>query len=128
MTRSIAKAAALASIIAAGSLANPAPAAAGHGHGGRALAAGVLGFAAGAIIAGSAARSRGYYADDYYYAPPPPRRVIVERRYYSAPYAYGYGPEPWTSEWYDYCFAKYRSFDPRSGTYQPYGGPRQFCR
>jgi hypothetical protein len=30
--------------------------------------------------------------------------------------------------WYDYCASRYRSFDPRSGTYQPYNGPRQLCR
>jgi len=126
MTTSIAKAAALASIIAVGSMANSAPAEAGRG--GRAVAAGVLGFAAGAIIAGSAARRHGgYYHDDYYRAPPP-RRVYRQRHYYSAPRAYSYAPEPWTPEWYDYCYSKYRSFDARSGTYQPYHGPRRFCR
>jgi hypothetical protein len=119
MTSSIAKAVALASVIAVGAMAIPAPAEAGRG--GRAVAAGVLGFAAGAIIAGSAARRHnGYYNDDYYRGPPP-------RRVYAAPRAY-YSPEPWTPEWYDYCYSKYRSFDGRTGTYQPYNGPRRFCR
>jgi len=129
MTTSIAKAAALASVIVIGAVANPAPAEAGRG--GRAIAAGVLGFAAGAIIAGSAARAhRGhgaYYYEDQYYTPPP-RRVYFERNYYAAPYAHHYSPEPWTPDWYSYCHSKYRSFDPRSGTYQPYYGPRRFCR
>ena len=125
MTTSIAKAAALASVIAIGAMANPAPAEAGRG--GRAVAAGVLGFAAGAIIAGSAARRHGpYYYDDRYYGPPP--RRVYRQRYAPAPYAYSYAPEPWTPEWYDYCHSKYRSFDARSGTYQPYHGPRRFCR
>ena len=129
MQTSILRAAALASIIAIGAVAIPAPAEAGRG--GRAVAAGILGFAAGAIIAGSAARAHhghgAYHYDDHYYAPPP-RRVYVERRYYRAPRAYAYAPEPWTPEWYDYCHSKYRSFDARSGTYQPYHGPRRFCR
>jgi hypothetical protein len=30
--------------------------------------------------------------------------------------------------WYDSCSARYRSFDPRSGTYQPNNGPRRMCR
>lgn len=50
----------------------------GHRHGGNAggyAAAGVLGLAAGALIAGSANRG---YDDEYYDAPP--RRVYVERR------------------------------------------------
>lgn len=39
------------------------------------------------------------------------------------------GYEPWTDEWFAYCEAKYRSFNPADGTFQPYGGvPRQLCR
>jgi len=54
---------------------------------------------------------------------PPPRRW---RR---PPPAYYGAPRPWTRAWYGYCASKYRSFDPRSGTYQPYGGgPRRLCR
>ena len=37
-------------------------------------------------------------------------------------------PAPWTQQWYAYCTSKYRSFDPASGTFQPYHGPRQLCR
>jgi BA14K-like protein len=37
-------------------------------------------------------------------------------------------PQPWSDEWYAYCSAKYRSFDPGSGTYQPNNGPRRLCR
>lgn len=27
----------------------------------------------------------------------------------------------------NWCMSRYRSYDPRSDTYQPYGGPRQRC-
>ena len=42
--------------------------------------------------------------------------------------SYGGRPAPWTPEWYAYCNSKYRSFDPASGTFQPYHGPRRLCR
>lgn len=58
-------------------------------------------FAAGAIIAGAVA------------APPAPRRV------YS-----GGGLNP---RHYDWCAGRYRSYDGRSNTFQPYHGPRQQC-
>ncbi len=50
----------------------------------------------------------------------PPRGVSVVRR--------SGRPAPFTGPWYRYCSQRYRSFDPRSGTFQPYHGPRQFCR
>lgn len=37
------------------------------------------------------------------------------------------GGEPWSPEWYDYCRARFRSFDPKSGTYLGYDGRRHFC-
>ncbi|MBX9466306.1 MAG: BA14K family protein [Aquamicrobium sp.] len=102
-------------------------------RGGDMLAAGVLGLATGALIAGAARPAPIYrerYYDDGYYAPPPvvyerpvrvyeqPRRVYVERY---ATY------EPWTDEWYRYCSDRYRSFDPSSGTFVGYDGVRRFC-
>lgn len=76
------------------------------------------GIAAGALIAGAIANSnrRNYGPPPGYYAPPPP------------PVSYRYAPPPWSPEWYNYCSQKYRSFDPQSGTYQPYNGPRRFCQ
>lgn len=87
---------------------------------------------------------RGYYRGDRYYghrrrgsAGPAIAGAIVglgvgaaiasanQPRYYAAP---AYGPRPWTREWYNYCASRYRSFDARSGTFQPYNGPRQVCR
>ena len=42
--------------------------------------------------------------------------------------AYQSSPIPWTATWFAYCRAKYRSFDPRSGTFLGYDGRRHFCR
>lgn len=36
--------------------------------------------------------------------------------------------QPWSQQWYEACFARYRSFDPQSGTYLGYDGARHFCR
>jgi len=35
---------------------------------------------------------------------------------------------PWGAEWLRYCAAKYRSFDPASGTYVAWQGERRVCR
>lgn len=77
----------------------------------RAVVAGIAGFAFGAMIGHSLAQPR-YYNRPYH------------RHYYNS----GYRPQPWTSEWYAYCASKYRSFHARSGTFQPYHGPRKLCR
>ena len=79
----------------------------------------------------------GYY-DDFDLPPPPYYSVypgsyyVYEYEapvYYAPPPAVYYGrPAPWTDEWYDYCASKYRSFDPVSGTFQPYHGRRRLCR
>lgn len=39
-----------------------------------------------------------------------------------------YAPEPWTEEWYDYCAAKYRSFNPQTGEFLAYSGEYKQCR
>jgi len=76
-----------------------------------ALGAGLLGFGVGAIV-GSALTPR-----EVYVAPPRPayRRA-------------GYGPPPWTPDWYTYCYSRYRSFDPNTGTFIGYDGYERFCR
>ena len=38
-----------------------------------------------------------------------------------------YSLEPWSAAWYDYCEARYRSFDPDTGTYTGYDGRTRFC-
>ena len=40
----------------------------------------------------------------------------------------GYRPRPWTEDWFAYCHSRYRSFNPRSGTYLGYDGYEHFCR
>lgn len=112
-----------------------------HRHrGGEALAAGIAGLAVGAIIAGA---SKPRYVDPYYgggyYAPAPRRHVRYYRdyepryyrpappRYYQPAPRHYRGLEPWSREWFRYCESRYRSFDPRSGTFVTYGGERRFC-
>lgn len=77
-----------------------------------ALGAGLLGFGVGAIV-GSALTPR-----EVYVAPPP------QPAYTRA----GYGPPPWTPDWYTYCYSRYRSFDPNTGTFIGYDGYERFCR
>ncbi len=36
--------------------------------------------------------------------------------------------EPWSDEWYDYCEAKYRSFNPQTGEFLSYSGEYKMCR
>ena len=120
MSITMLKGIAVAAALTVGSLTFVTPAEAGKS--GRNLAAGaLLGLGAAAIIAGS--HRRRYYDYGYepqYYAPPPVAYVPAPR--------YRYAPAPWSPAWYRYCSQKYRSFDPRSGTFQPYYGPRQLCR
>src|SRR6202171_605947 len=79
--------------------------------GGAGVAAGL---ATGPIIGGQLGAPRYYepnpdYLDDY-----PPR--------YGGPIGYG------SPDWEAYCFSRYRSFDPISGTYQGRDGRRHYCQ
>ena len=65
---------------------------------GAAAAAGIIGFGLGAAIAAGA----------------------NEPRYYDGPYG-----DP---DWHAYCASKYRSYDPRTGTFLGYDGYRHPCR
>jgi hypothetical protein len=89
-------------------------------HHGDALAAGIFGFAAGAILSGALSQPRYYYEPAPIYAAPPvtygPGPVYYEQ------------PEPWTEEWYAYCSSRYRSFDPQSGYFLGYDGLYHFCQ
>jgi hypothetical protein len=42
--------------------------------------------------------------------------------------AYAPGPSSGDSDWVAYCSAKYRSFDPSTGTFMGYDGIRHECR
>lgn len=88
-------------------------------------AAAAGGFVAGAII-GSAVSQPRYYEAPRYYAPPPPPVYYAPRR--PAPVYYGYRPAPWTPAWYEYCSARYRSFNPRTGYFVTYSGHHRFCQ
>ena len=76
-----------------------------HGHHGRGGAA-IAGFAAGALLGGALAPRPYYYAE---------------------PYAY-YGGGSYDDGNADaYCFSRFKSYDPRSGTYLGYDGHRHPC-
>lgn len=66
------------------------------------------GFAAGAILGGLLAAPY-YYGDPYYYPGP----------------GYYYGPPP--GDAVAYCMQRFKSYDPRSGTYLGYDGYRHPC-
>lgn len=93
-----------------------------HNNAGGVIAAGALGVAAGAVIGSVLA--------------PPPAPVYVEPAYVEPAYPTYYrpaprvvyaAPQPWSRAWYDACSARYRSFDPRSGTFIGYDGASHFC-
>ncbi len=108
----------------------------GGNYSGGAAPAGVIGLATGAII-GSALSGPRYYGGPVYYDPPPyrylpphaypyrSRAYVNPPRYYQPP---AYRPVQWSPEWVAYCARKYRSFNPRTGTYRTYSGRVRMCR
>jgi hypothetical protein len=72
-----------------------------HHNNGAAVAAGVAGLAAGALVAGA-------IANQAYAAPPPPPATV----------------DPQLAA---YCARKFRSYDPMSGTYLSFSGERIVC-
>lgn len=110
-----------------------------HGHN-DAWVGGAVGLATGLIVGSAIANSgpvyeeRRYIDPSYEYEPAPvyraPRRVYVEPGY-APEYRYARpvraAVEPWTPQWERYCAYRYRSFDPRSGTYIGYDGRSHFC-
>ncbi|WP_404934669.1 BA14K family protein [Nitratireductor sp. L15S-10] len=124
---------------------------AGHRHRHRhnnndAIAAGVIGLAAGAIVGGLLSESR--RGDDRVYIDPPYRRPQPGYSYhYGSSSGWDYQPEvttrpvyqqrpvyhrttmePWSRDWFRYCSNRYRSFDGRTGTFMGYDGQRHFCQ
>lgn len=105
-------------------------------HNGDAVAAGIVGLAAGALIGGALASQPpppdyGYYDDGYYDRP----AYVVRRSPIVRPapvrdypiVSYRGGIEPWTRDWYDYCSDRYRTFNARTGTFTGYDGEQHFC-
>jgi BA14K-like protein len=70
--------------------------------------------ATGLIIGGLLAAPRYYQSYPYYVDDYPPR--------YGGPIGYG------TPGWEVYCFSRYRSFEPISGTYLGRDGRRHYCQ
>ena len=90
---------------------SPTGADAGNGN---AVGAGLLGFGVGAIV-GSALSPREVYVVP---SSPPP--------YYGPA---GYGPQPWSPGWYNYCLRFYGpSFNPNTGYFQAADGGWYFCQ
>lgn len=77
-------------------------------------AAAAGGFVAGALVGSALSQPR------YYYEPAP---VYVE----PAPVYYD-RPAPWTPAWYQYCSARFRTFNPETGYYFYRSGKARFCR
>lgn len=92
-----------------------------HSDSGDLAVAGVLGLAAGALAVGLTSQPALVYYERPYRQPV---RQYPERVYLDD---YAGGLEPWSDEWYDYCSDRYRSFDPRSGTFVGYDGREHFC-
>ncbi|MBD8890602.1 BA14K family protein [Roseibium litorale] len=87
-----------------------------NNNAGAAVAAGVIGLAAGAILLGSMnQQSRAAPAPSYY--PPAPYPGSVSS-----------GLQPWSPAWYQYCESRYRSFNPSTGTFTTYQGEQRFCQ
>ena|SRR5664279_77409 len=82
-----------------------------RGYGGAGIGAGI---ATGLLLGGMMAASPYYYGGGPYYEEP----------YYGPVYQPGYGGSPNDA----YCFSRYRSYDPASGTYMGYDGRRHACQ
>lgn len=108
-----------------------------------AVAAGIAGLAAGAIL-GSVLSHPRHYGGSVHYAPPVrhyyPRRYYAPRYRYAPPPRYPYRSRVYVAprhprvgtafspEWIAYCARKYKSFNPRTGTYLAYSGKVRMCR
>ena len=86
---------------------------------GAAVAAGVIGLAAGAILLGATNRPTYAGPPAASYSPPAPYPGTVQG---------SVGYQPWSPAWYNYCSSKYRSFNQATGTYTTYQGEQRFCQ
>ena len=102
-----------------------------HTDAGELVAAGILGLAAGAIIAGIAqpAYREPAYRHPHAFPRPSPDRHYFAPVYHAPPVVtYDSAPfEPWSNDWYRYCRDRYRTFDDVTGTFMGYDGRRHFC-
>ncbi|MCY0096146.1 BA14K family protein [Hoeflea ulvae] len=79
-----------------------------------AIALGIIGLGAAAIIGGAIANSQNN--PRVIYQEPAAPRAVSGGRY-----------EPWSRSWYRFCEDKYRSFNPTTGTFRGYDGRDHFC-
>lgn len=106
---------------------------------GDALAAGILGLAAGAILGNVLKKPE---QPQIIYQPMPQRQVVYQevpqevyqqvpetQIIYESQSTATYQPlqQPWTRGWLQYCKKKYRSFNPKTGTFRGYDGQDHFC-
>jgi hypothetical protein len=112
-----------------------------HTDEGALIAAGIIGLAAVAIIAGAQRRSEPAYVEpqphhrrkfDRDFFPDQPSARLIQRprhvEYREQPvYRQQVAIEPWTHAWFAYCQDTYRTFDPRRGTFMGHDGQRHFC-
>lgn len=84
-----------------------------HNDNGSAIALGIIGLGAAAIIGGAIANSNN---QGVIYQQPSSPRPVSGGRY-----------EPWSNSWFQYCSNKYRSFNASTGTYRGYDGRDHFC-
>ncbi|PIT70861.1 BA14K family protein [Bartonella tribocorum] len=106
---------------------------------GDALAAGILGLAAGAVLGNVFKKPE---QPQIIYQPMPQRQVVYQEVpqvvYQQAPQTQivyetqstaSYQPlqQPWTRGWFQYCQKRYRSFNPKTGTFRGYDGQDHFC-
>jgi len=78
-----------------------------------AIALGIIGLGAAAIIGGAIANSNN---PRVIYQQPSVPRAVSGGRY-----------EPWSRSWFQYCSNKFRSFNASTGTYRGYDGRDHFC-
>ena len=79
-----------------------------------AIALGIIGLGAAAIIGGAIANSNNSRV--IYQQPAAPRAVRGGGSY-----------EPWSQSWFRFCSNKYRSFNASTGTFRGYDGRDHFC-
>lgn len=102
------------------------------------IAAGVIGLALGAIIAGEASKNR-QVQPSYQYRQPAPQHSYQPSYQYRQPAPQQYNQpnvitfeesaslEPWTPGWRQWCTNRYRSFNSQTGTFRGYDGLDHFC-
>ncbi len=104
------------------------------GRDGDAVAAGIVGLALGALVAGAIASSRDepLAGNPLRHPRPSPDRDFMFDGPAPAFSGSGYVQdepsfEPWSRSWYRYCRDRYRTFDAESGTYVGRDGREHFC-